>query len=178
MTATIMRMQRFGLRIGVLLLTFVCGIAVNSFVGRFFQPHRERSCFLQVRNMPRFVSVGSLLDSDYHIYRYRTPTSTDPEQIVLYGDFRSAEVTEYHFEANATPSDGLIELSSKLNVTGQRERRGVRVFEGGSPVRIFWTEGDVFWSVQAPTLELAREFEQSEIVRSITRVNNRVKQTR
>jgi hypothetical protein len=39
------------------------------------------------------------------------------------------------------------------------------------------TEGDNSWSVQAPSLELAREFEESEIVRSITMSNKRLQPT-
>lgn len=50
----------------------------------------------------RFIATGSLLEPDYHIYWYRTPGSSDPEEIILLGDFRSAQVTLDTFRSNAT----------------------------------------------------------------------------
>lgn len=128
---------------------------------------------------PRLIATGSSLESDHHIYRYRTPGSSDPEEITLYGDFRSAEVTREHLESNAAPDGAtLIERGYKLDDKGRRiGERVVTVFEADTAVRISWTEGDIFWSVQAPTLELAKEFEESEIVRSITMSNKRLQPT-
>jgi hypothetical protein len=127
----------------------------------------------------RFIATGSSLESDYHIYRYRTPGSSDPEEITLYGDFRSAEVTRETFESNATTDAAtLIERGYKFDEKGRRiGERVITVFKGVNAVRISWTEGDIFWSVQAPSLELAREFEASEIVHSITMSNKRLQPT-
>ncbi|HTY23031.1 MAG TPA: hypothetical protein VMC85_07865 [Desulfomonilaceae bacterium] len=119
----------------------------------------------------RFIAVSSELQADYCIYRYRTPGSNDLEEITLLGDFRSAKVTSDTFDSNATPNAEakLIEIGLKFEKDGKKiGRRGVLAFTTYQSVRIFWTDGDVFWDVQAPSLELAREFEQSEIVRSIT----------
>lgn len=167
-------MRRILLNIAILLLTFLFGVGIS----RFLNGTGEGTCFrsdsrllvFTPSNNSQFVSEGSLLEPDYHIYRYRTPHSNDPEQIVLFGDFRSAEVTRWLFESNATPENATrIELGPKLDLVGREiGKRGVVIFNGGSPVRIFWTDGDVFWSVQAPTLKLAREFEQSDIAQFTT----------
>ena len=129
---------------------------------------------------PRFIATGSLLEPDYHNYWYRTPGSSDPEEIGLYGDFRSAQVTREHFESNANSSASkLIERGFKFDDQGRKiGKRGIWVSKHYRAVRIFWTEGDIFWFVQAPSLELAREFESSEIVHSITMSNRGLQRTR
>jgi hypothetical protein len=128
----------------------------------------------------RFIAGDSLLEPDYHIYWYKTPGSSDSQEITLYGDFRSAEVTRENFDSNATSNASkLIERGYKIDEKGRRiGERGVTVFEEAKAVRIFWTEGDIFWFVQAPTLEMAREFEESEIVHSITMSNKGMQRTR
>lgn len=170
-------MRRILLHIAIAFLTFLGGVGASRLLNATL---RVPTCRGSMRSSEllvftpsiksQFVSEGSLLERDYHIYWYRTPGSSDPEQIVLFGDFRSAEVTRWLFESNATPdNDILLELGPKLDMLGREVgKRGVIIFNGGSPVRIFWTDGDLFWSVQAPTLELAREFEQSDIARLIT----------
>ena len=187
MIDTLLLMRRILLHIAIAFLTFLCGVGASRLLNATLRASTctgMRSSELLVLTLPsnrsRFVSEGSLLEPDYHIYRYRTPDSNDPQQIVLFGDFRSAKVTRWLFESNATPdNDTLIELGPKLDVFGREVgKRGVIVFNGGSPIRIFWTDGDVFWSVQAPTLQLAREFEQSDIARSITTWNKGLDRTR
>ena len=186
-------MRRMSLYIGILLLTFVCGVVTTSLMHQYFLQGDRTTVETKVllsNIVPRFIPVGSLLEPDYHIYWYRTPASTDPEEITLYGDFRSGreawleetQVTREHFESNATTKAAkLVESGSKFDVIGQKiGRRGVTVFtinQDVHAVRIFWTEGDIFWSVQAPSLELAREFEESEIVHSITMSNKRLQRT-
>ena len=170
-------MQRITLHLSVLVITFIVGVMVSKFVHR---EHRSRAVTVATVPLsgvsPRFIPVGSLVEREYHIYWYKTPASSDPEEITLYGDFRSARTTREHFESNATTTAAkLISLGSKFDENGQKiGKRGVTVFTGDESVRafrIFWTEGDVFWSVQAPTLELAREFEESGTVHSITMSN-------
>jgi hypothetical protein len=158
-------MMRIILHITIVFLIFISGVA---------------ACYLfRGTSLPRFIATSSSLESDYHIYRYRTPGSSDPEEITLYGDFRSAEVTRETFESNATTDAAtLIERGYKFDEKGRRiGERVVTVFIGVNAVRISWTEGDIFWSVQAPSLELAREFEASEIVHSITMSNKRLQPT-
>lgn len=124
---------------------------------------------------PRFVAVSSLIDRDYHIYWYKTPNSDDDEEITLSADFRAAEVTREHFKSNTTPDGAtLIEIGTKFDENGHPiGKRGVTIFNNTRAARIFWTDGDTFWFVQAPTLALASEFEESAITRSITAANKR-----
>ena len=167
-------MRRVGLHLGIAFLTFFCGVVADNLI-----KYIPRDCapaslsVLQSANTPRFVAVSSLLDRDYHIYWYKTPSSDDDQEITLYGDFRSAQVTEEHFESNAAPAR-LIERGTKFDKNGHKiGKRGITDFEDYPAVRIFWTDGDTFWSVQAPTLELARAFEESDVVHSITMANKR-----
>lgn len=167
------------LHIGIALVTFMCGVVANGLVHRYLLQTNRTTVDAKVPvsdTVPRFINVGSLLERDYHIYWYRTPTSDDPEEITLYGDFRSAQVTREHLESNAAPDGAtLIERGYKVDEKGRGiGERVVTVFKDLKAVRISWTEGDIFWSVQAPSLELAREFEESEIVRSITMSNKRL----
>ena len=167
-------MRRIILYTGTAFLAFVCGVLANSLVHKYFRSQilivdsNARHSGLDM--MPRFISEGSLLEPDYHIYWYRTPTSEDPQEITLYADFRSTQVTNEHFESNATSdaSAKLVEIGSKLDGSGHKiGRRGVIIFKDVQAVRIFWTDRDTFWAVQAPSLELAREFEESALVHSI-----------
>lgn len=172
-------MQKCGPRIGILLLTFVCGVAASGLVSYFRGLNGPQvQCRLQVGPMP-FVSEGSLLEPDYHIYRYRLPDSDNPEQVTLYGDFRSAQVTREHFESNATSSASTLIVSDTKYMKGQKiGPRGVTVSKDNESVRIFWTDGDIFWCIQAPSFGIAHAFESSEIVKSITSSNNRLERTR
>lgn len=78
----------------------------------------------------------------------------------------SVEQTKYLFKSNSENFE-VIEKSDKTNDKGNKiGERVVSVSKYNGKVvvsRIFWTEGDVFWAVQAPTVELAKAFEQSEI---------------
>lgn len=175
-------MRRISLYIGIVFLTFVCGVVANTLVLKCFRSNivTVDSIDLWPDTSPRFVAVSSLLEPDYHIYWYKTPTSDDPEEITLYADFRSPQVTLEHFESNSTShSAKLIEIGPRLDENGHKiGKRGVSIFKDVQAVRIFWTDGDTFWFVQAPSLELAREFEQSVVVHSITMSNKRIQRTR
>ena len=170
-------MRQLALPVAIFLLTFIAGVGGSRLVHNAIHLGRERGIVANrpspSSSSPQFIRMGSLLETDYHIYWYKTPGSSDAEEINLYGDFRSAQVTREHFESNATTDAAtLIERGHKFDEKGRRiGERVVTVFKGSEVVRISWTEGDAFWSVQAPSLELAREFEESEIVRSITMSN-------
>jgi hypothetical protein len=173
-------MKRTTIYIAVTLFTFIIGIAASRVFNRLVLKQNiaiEVSNPTSPQSLPRFIPVSSLDDSDYHIYWYRTPESSDSQEITFYGDFRSAEVTRKTFESNCDPDGAIVtELGYKFDVNGRKVgRRGISEFH--QAVRIFWTEGDIFWSVQAPSLELALEFEQSEIVREITASNRSLKRT-
>ena len=172
-------MRRISLYTSIAFLTFACGVLTNSFVKYFRSPVAIVNSSALV-TMPRFVPVSSLIEPDYHIYWYKTPTSNDDQELTLFADFRSAEVTHKLFESNTTPDAAkLVEIGSKLDENGHKiGRRGVTIFKGVQAVRIFWTDEDTFWIVQAPSLELAREFEQSAVVHSITMSNKRLERSR
>lgn len=168
------------LHISILFVTFLPGVVACNLFRRTPSQSTVTNPNLLTDASPRFIATGSLLEPDYHIYWYRTPGSSDPEEIGLYGDFRSAQVTRETFESNATSNASkLIERGYKFDKKGDRVgERGVWVSKKVKAVRVFWTEGDIFWSVQAPSLELAREFEDSEIVHSITMSNKGMQRTR
>jgi hypothetical protein len=58
-----------------------------------------------------------------------------------------------------------VERGNKFDENGVKiGERGVTVFRSDGEIKsakIFWTEGDVFWSINAPTVELAEAFENS-----------------
>lgn len=170
-------MRRIALPVAILLLTFIAGVGSSRLLQNALHLGHEKGVLAYRRSpsssSPQFIRTGSLLEPDYHIYWYQTPGSSDAEEINFYGDFRSAQVTREHFESNATTDAAtLIERGYKFDEQGRRiGERVITVFKGSEAVRISWTEGDIFWSVQAPSLQLAREFEESEIVRSITMSN-------
>lgn len=157
------RMRRVSLYIAVGFLTFVFGVLVNGLVPNV------KPVSLQSDPMPQFVAVSSIHDPDYHIYFYKTRDGDDLEEINVYADFRSREVTLQHFESNAQPDGStVIEIGSKFDANGHViGRRGVTVFNDVKAVRIFWTDGDSFWIVQAPSMELAQQFEESAALQSI-----------
>jgi hypothetical protein len=117
-------------------------------------------------NYPRFRSKGGSSATGYTIHNFE---SSDVEEITLYHEFTSPEQTRYLFQSNLTASK-IVEQGSKLNEKGKKVgERAVIVFpsdEKHEVARIFWTEGEEFWFVQASSLELAREFENSEMFRS------------
>jgi len=170
-------MRHIALPVAILLLTFIAGVGSSRLLQNVLHLGREKGILANRRSpsssCPQFIPTGSLLEPDYHIYWYKTPGSSDAEEINFYGDFRSAQVTREHFESNATTDAAtLIERGYKFDQQGRRiGERVVTVFKGSEVFQISWTERDIFWSVQAPSLRLAREFEESEIVRSITMSN-------
>ncbi len=117
---------------------------------------------------PKFQLTGSIQETGYCIYWFKTPIGYDPEEVTLYGDFRSAEVTKHHFESNISAAKQ-VERGNKLNALGQSiGQRAVIVFgdENRRFVRVLWTDGPDFWFVQTPSIELALEFERTEWIRT------------
>ncbi len=81
------------------------------------------------------------------------------DDVDFWHDFRTAEITSDSYQSNLE-SEGLVEKGSKVDSNGNEiGRRGVTVFPNGV-ARIFWTEGDEFWSVQADSLRLAKAVER------------------
>ena len=86
------------------------------------------------------------------------------EEVGFYHEFTSPEITRYLFQSNSE-AEKLVERDSKLNTKGQKiGERGIRVSPNGH-TRIFWTEGDEFWFVDAESLKLARKVESQCFLR-------------
>lgn len=80
------------------------------------------------------------------------------EKVDFYHEFTSPETTRYLFQSNSEVGK-LVERNSKLNLKGQKlGERGIRVSPNGF-TRIFWTEGDEFWFVDAASLKIALKVE-------------------
>ncbi|HYX72097.1 MAG TPA: hypothetical protein VE732_04945, partial [Nitrososphaera sp.] len=79
---------------------------------------------------------------------------------------RKPEHTQYTLEAQCGKGNkNLVERSIKLNEQGQKiGERCLTIYpEGGA--HIFWTEGVEYWFITTTSLEIAKEFESSEVFR-------------
>jgi hypothetical protein len=154
-------MRRLAFYLDVFLLTFLIGIAPVLL-------YRVMPSQLPVVNQTQFIPTGSLLQPDYTIHWFTIPGSSDYEAITFFSDLGSEEKTRHLFESNADAWGGkLLERREKLNAAGRRiGERGIVVGDEYQWARIFWTEGKDFWCIQAPSLELALEFERSELMQS------------
>lgn len=83
---------------------------------------------------------------------------------VIFAEFGCPKKAKYLFESNS--KNGIVEKGKKLDKNGVEigERRLV-VFKDKGKIygaRVFWVEGNDFWAVQAPTVDLTKELEESE----------------
>src|ERR1051325_233150 len=121
---------------------------------------------------PRFQSKGAWGGTGYVVHDF---ISSDGGDITLYHEFTSPEQTRYLFQSNSSAAK-LIERGSKLNAQGHKVGEKATIvfpFDGKNEVaRIFWTDGEDFWFVQASSLKRAKEFENSEIFRSVMSNNS------
>lgn len=92
--------------------------------------------------------------------------STDCDLVTVSRQQGSEETLRYLFESNA--EHNLLTHTDILNRKGQKiGERGVALSKPHQTARIFWTENKNFWIIDAPSLELALEFEQSELMPQI-----------
>lgn len=169
-------MHRAILYIGILLLNFVFGVAVTS-VTKWIFPADESASIESSTPLDEagtvFIPGKTFVTTPYRIYWFRTANSKDPEQLSLYGDFRSADVTHDLFESYSSGDNvKLIECGPKSDLSGEIVgKRCVSVVMVGPNIlsaRVFWTDRGTFWTVFAPSVELVRAFEASDVVQSIT----------
>lgn len=75
------------------------------------------------------------------------------------------ELTSYTVEAQCgETNENLVERGNQFDENGKKI--GVRCLVSyPSGAHIFWTEGKEFWFINAPSLELAKEFEKSDVYR-------------
>ena len=133
-------------------------------------------------NKTKFRYVYGEEDNKYANFAFQTPPESKifaedcigcEEEVGNVHAFKediSKEQTSYLFKSNSENFE-IVEKSAKADDKGTKiGDRVVSVSKDKGKVvvsRIFWTEGDVFWAVQAPTVELAKEFEQSEIFQCV-----------
>jgi hypothetical protein len=145
-------MKRSTIYITVAFFAFLFSVITTAYYQAKSQPVSSFSCYWSER-------VAS--KAGYDIYNTR---SSFGEDIDFYHEFTSVVTTQYLFQSNLD-GEGLIEKGSKLNKEGQIVgERGVWVLPNGW-ARIFWTEGDEFWFVQADSLKLAQKVESQCFLR-------------
>jgi hypothetical protein len=132
--------------IAIAFLTFSCGVVLAV----YFQ--------FQSKPMSSFDCSWSNQVSRKSGYDIHNTKSRLGEDVDFYHEFTSPETTRYLFQSNSE-GDELVEKGFKLNANGEKiGERGVYVFPNRI-ARIYWTEGDEFWFVQASSLKLARKVE-------------------
>ena len=132
--------------IGIAILTFSCGVVFSVYYQVQSEPMSQFDC-----SWSNQVSGKS----GYDIHNTKSRLG---EEVDFYHEFTSPEVTRHLFQSNSE-GDELVEKGFKLNAKGQEiGERGIDVFPNGI-ARIYWTERDEFWFVQASSLKLAREVE-------------------
>lgn len=150
-------------------LIFGSGIALSMFaVGTFFS-------WLY----PTFTYTGGIGCGDFYcLYHFQPTLSSDPDAIILFNQYGSAEKSRNTFESNLR-NGNVIERKSILNETGQPigERAIVQssALNGKDDVTICWTDGEEFWSISAPSLRLALRFEESEAFQNALKSNKQTK---
>jgi len=127
----------------------------------------------------RFLYGG---ESDYYAdYTFQTPPEEknfaddcigceeEVGNVVIFKESRSLEQTRHLFQSNS--ENDLVEKGEKFDSNGEKlGERGITVFRNENKIvgaRMFWTEGNDFWAIQAPSLELAKKLETSELFRCV-----------
>jgi hypothetical protein len=131
----------------------------------------------QTNDLPRFRLLYGSFRGDYLTYTFQTPPEEKnyaedclgcEEEVgnaVIFAEFGCRDKSQYLFDSNSErevvekepilDSDGMVVGERRLTVF--REKDGT-VIAG----RMFWIEGDDFWAVQAPTVELTKALRESE----------------
>jgi hypothetical protein len=132
--------------IAIAILTFSFGVIFSV----YFQ--------FQSEPMSQFDCSWSNQVSGKSGYDIHNTKSRLGEEVDFYHEFTSPETTRHLFQSNLE-DDQLVEQGFKLNTNGEKVgERGVDVYPNGI-ARIYWTEGDEFWFVQASSLKLTRKVE-------------------
>ena len=165
-------MPRILLQLSVTLLTFIIGVSLASVWYILSHPSVESFKIAESTSVPqlvvegpRFVQAGNAcgFECSSHIYN-----SSDGE--VLSDStcgYRSPARAKKELQRDLKGVQKIVERVPKLDWNGRQiGERVVAVFlpdeYGRRWVRIMWTDGPRLHSINAPTLELALEFEQKE----------------
>jgi hypothetical protein len=139
-------MKRFTIHITIAVVAFLFSVVATVYYQVKSQPISAFSCHWSERIKGK---------AGYDIHNTK---SSFGEEVDFYYESTSAETTHYLFQSNSE-GEGLIEQGAKLNKEGQKiGDRGIWILPNGW-ARIFWTEGDEFWFVQADSLKLAKKIE-------------------
>lgn len=158
----------------VVSLIFVIGLILTD-AGREINS-LDTEVSAQSANEPLFRLVSGSFSGDYASYSLQTPPEEkifaddcigcelEVGNAVIFGEFGCLNKSNYLFESNS--SNGFLEkgaiLDGKGNVIGESR---ISVFKDKSgniiSARMFWVEGNDFWSVQAPTVALTKALYKS-----------------
>lgn len=115
--------------------------------------------YLYVRAVPMSDCSWRARVSQNPSYDILNTKSRLGDDVDFYHSFESPADTSRLFESNAENIQ-VVELGTKVNAEGVTiGRRAVSIFPTGV-ARIFWTEGDEFWFVQADSIRVAKAVEE------------------
>lgn len=170
-------MKNRSIYIVVSILTLVLGITVVWFYYQYNFPKTQT-------DVPRFLYMSGSLDCRQLNYRFQS--STEPKvygadcvfcrelgrdigNIGVYRASISAEDTQSIFTNYST--NEIVEKSTKVDKNGSKIGDKttwiVRNENQIDTAVIMWTEKNDFWKIDAPTLELVKEFEESETFKTV-----------
>lgn len=94
--------------------------------------------------------------------------------INVYHNSESAEMTEYTFNANCNGKSIVVEKGLQLDENGNVIGKRCIMVLSDDHSRIVWTESEKdVWIMSAPTAELVKEFEKSEVYKSYKSTTDR-----
>jgi hypothetical protein len=162
---------------------FVCGMGILIYTNniKIFQSDSNENIVTQTQKS-QFRYLNGKFWGDNATYTFQTPPEEknyaddcpgceqEVGNAVIFAEFGCPDKTRSLFKSNS--ENGVTEKSMKLDKDGKEvgEKRLV-VFKAENGeikgARIFWTEGNDFWAVQAPTVESTKALEESEEYYSI-----------
>lgn len=159
-------------RLSAMLLTFIIGI---SLAGTWHVPSRPSRKSIEIAvnvlvpgpavKSPRFKSAGNACGGVCNSQMYN---SSDGETLSdSTCSYRSPARARKELRRDLKSVEKIVERAPKLDISGRQiGERVVAIFlpdeYGKRWVRIMWTDGSRLRSINAPTLELALEFERRE----------------
>ncbi|MEK7725423.1 MAG: hypothetical protein AAB336_13805 [Acidobacteriota bacterium] len=164
-------------RLIIFLLFAIFGLGILAFSNKisFFQRELDNTTIAQTKES-KFRLLNGSFYGDNATYTFQTPPEEknyaddcigckqEVGNAVIFAEFGCPKKVKYLFESNS--KNGVVEKGKKLDKNGVEigERRLV-VFKDKGKIygaRVFWVEGNDFWAVQAPTIELTKALEESE----------------
>jgi hypothetical protein len=128
-------------------------------------------------NQPRFINLGGSnfkSSGSEPVFPDDCLGCGELGDINVYHNSESSEMARYTFRANCRGKFKVVETGIQLNEKGEKIGERCVVVFSADHVRIVWTESEKdVWIMSAPTLDLVREFEKSEVYKLYkSRVDN------